>query len=386
MAAHAEPTQGEEGPPLDRLMGFARFLRAQGFRFGLSETLAALEGLVPLVMDRARMRWALRSLLCGQVSDWRRFDVLFDDYWRGHEHFGRSGSGGGGGIPDIDEARSSPNTSASGDRAGAGAGVGAGALAHGGASGAEFTTSTDFRWLTDRRHVEEAGRLAAQMACSLRHLMWRRLRPAKSGRHIHLRRTLRRNLAHGGIPIDRVFRHRRRRLPRLVLVLDVSRSMSLYSHIFLRFAGGILDVFHDAYAFAYHTRLVSITDALRESDSLRLADKLKARGAGWGGGTRIGACLEELLQQRPGRLLHRRTIVIIVSDGLDTGSPEDLERALRRIRGRVRRVVWCNPLLGREGYEPLTRGMRVALPHVDLFAAAHSLESLAALVPRLAAL
>lgn len=377
----------EEGSgPLGRLMGFVQYLRGEGFRFGLGETQSVLEGLLPVLMEPQRMRWGLRCLVCGHVGDWRRFDALFDAYWHGPVPSGPGARGGGQGAWQRDGTRPGSGAAPAGDHAGASAECAVGTGAHGGASAGEFTTETDFGGLHDPAEVEEAGRLAAQLAKSLRPVLWRRFRAVRRGRYIHLRRTLRRNLAHGAVPIDRVFRRRRRRLPRLVLVLDVSRSMSLYSHVFLRFAGGILEVFRDAYAFVYHTHLESVTDAVREPHGERVAGRLQAQAAGWGGGTRIGACLGELLRQRPKNLLHRRTIVIIVSDGLDTGSPEDLAHALGRLRQRVRRVVWCNPLLGRDGYEPLARGMQAALPYTDLFAAAHNLRSLAALIPRLAAL
>lgn len=382
----ADLASGSETPHA-RFIGFARHLRAHGFRFGIGESLIALDGLIPWVTDKQRMRWGLRSVFCGQADDWRRFDELFDEYW--HDRVERGEAGSGAGRKEVRAA--SPATAKTGsaqahDRAGPGGdSLATGLGAHGGASRAEVTGATDFRWLTAPEDVAKAAWLAARIARSLRPLARHRLRPAGRGRLLHLRRTLRRNLAHGGTPIERVFRRRRRRPPRLVLVLDVSRSMSLYSRIFLRFAGGILDVFQDAYAFAYHTRLVSVTDVLREPDSTRSAEKLTACASGWGGGTRIGACLAELLAKRPG-LLHRRTLVMILSDGLDTGPPKDLERALGRIRAQSRRVVWLNPLLGREGYEPLTRGMRAALPYLDLFAPAHDLDSLVALLPKLAAL
>ena len=166
------------------------------------------------------------------------------------------------------------------------------------------------------------------------------------------------------------------------MIVDVSRSMSLYSHVFLRFARGLVNAFRDASAFAYHTRLVPITDALRQTDMTRMRTSLALISQGWSGGTRIGECLGHFNQDY-GRLVNARSVVIIVSDGLDTGEPATLANELARIKQRCRKLIWLNPLLGRPGYEPKTRGMQAALPHIDLFAPAHNLQSLQALEPAL---
>ena len=107
---------------------------------------------------------------------------------------------------------------------------------------------------------------------------------------------------------------------------------------------------------------------------------------GWSGGTRIGESLATFNRSYAASVLNRRSVVIIVSDGYDTGPPEQLAAELAALRRRARRVVWLNPMLGWQGYEPVARGMAAALPHVDLFAPAHNLESLAALEPYLAGL
>lgn len=170
------------------------------------------------------------------------------------------------------------------------------------------------------------------------------------------------------------------------MLTDVSRSMSLYSYLFLRYARGLLDAFDDARAYVFHTRLVPVTEALRERDDARLKDKLAVLSLGWAGGTRIGESLHEFNRQHARGLLNRRTLVIVVSDGLDTGPPALLAAELAAIKRRTRKLIWLNPLLGRAGYEPRAGGMAAALPYIDVFAPAHSLESLAALEPQLARL
>ena len=122
---------------------------------------------------------------------------------------------------------------------------------------------------------------------------------------------------------------------------------------------------------------------LRERDLEKAIDRMNILSAGWGGGTRLGASLRTFNDNYAKQVLTARSVVMILSDGYDTGEPEDLGRELERLGKRARRVVWLNPLLGWEGYEPVAQGMAAALPHIDLFAPAHNLESLAALEPYL---
>jgi uncharacterized protein with von Willebrand factor type A (vWA) domain len=252
-----------------------------------------------------------------------------------------------------------------------------------GASSVESLATTDFRFLVDEKQKAAVERLAVRLAQRMRRRLMRRQRAQRQGQRLHLRATVRQSLRYGGLPLTPIFRTRRRRPPRLLLIIDVSRSMSLYSQFFLRFAQGLVGAFRDAAAFAYHTRLVPITDSLRQPDAMRVRTSLKLISQGWSGGTRIGECLQRFNADY-GRLLSSRSIVIVVSDGLDTGDPDDLAGELLRIKRRCRRIVWLNPLLGREGYEPRTRSMLAALPCIDLFAPAHNLESLAALESALA--
>ncbi len=374
------------GNPLTgRILDFVDGLRADGFRAGVAEGLEALEVAARVgVVDRGRLRWALRSLLCSDLDEWRRFDRLFDAYWQpanrrarvqavpGAPLQGGTGPGPAGGTRPREQ-----EGAGEGDDSGAGGGG-----ARGGASERELLEKTDFRLLLDEAQMRACERLAENLARRMRRHLLRRQRIAHLGRRVHMRRTIHRSLQHGGTPLELAWRRRRERLPRLVLLLDVSRSMSLYSMFFLRFARGIVGAFDDAHAFAFHTRLVPVGDALRDRDPERMRDKLAVLSLGWSGGTRIGPALERFNREH-GRLLGSRTVVVLVSDGYDTGPPALLGRELGRIHERARRVIWLNPLLGREGYQPVAQGAQAALPEVDLFAAAHNLESLAALEPEL---
>jgi len=159
--------------------------------------------------------------------------------------------------------------------------------------------------------------------------------------------------------------------------------MDLYSRFLLQFLYALQHAFARVETFAFSTRLVRITDALARDTFRTALDTLARSETGWSGGTRIGASIAEFVAVWP-RLIDRRTVVIVLSDGWDTGEPQVLGDALHTIHRRAGRVVWLNPLLGSPTYRPLTRGMQAALPHVDVFAPAHNVASLEALGRHLA--
>lgn len=373
-----------------RLVEFVRLARANDFRVGVAEEIDAQRvALCCGLTEPQRLRWGLRALLCSDQDDWERFDQLFDAYWgRANVQSRYQAMPGAPVARDLAGRGGARRQGAPTEADAAGNGEAADAAEAGsreGASAAEQLARTDFQLLAERGQMRAMERLAERLARKMRRRLVRRQKVQRQGRRIHLRATLRGCLRFGGLPLQLVYRRRCRRQPRLILIVDVSRSMSLYSYVFLRFARGLVNAFRDAAAFAYHTRLVPITDALRQSDLGRMRDSLALISQGWSGGTRIGECLARFNDDY-GRLLNSRSLVVVVSDGLDTGEPEQLAQQLARIKGRCRKLVWLNPLLGRAGYEPRTRGMQAALPYLDLFAPAHNLESLQALEPALTAL
>ena len=205
------------------------------------------------------------------------------------------------------------------------------------------------------------------------------MRIESHGDRVDLRRSIRRNISHGGDPIYLAYNVRRPQKKRLVIFLDISGSMNLYSLFLVLFAYALQKHFKRVDTFLFSTSLVEVSDLLRArklSDALR---GLSQRAPEWSGGTKIGGSLREFNRRHGRKVLNRNTIFIILSDGWDTGSPEVLAAELRSARGRVEKLMWLNPLLGLKDYQPVTRGMSAALPHVDVFAPAHNLESLLAL-------
>ena len=178
--------------------------------------------------------------------------------------------------------------------------------------------------------------------------------------------------------IDLRYKGPKKEQPKLVILLDVSDSMNPYSFFLLKFAYVLGKRSKDVKSYIFSTVLVEITGLLRArriSDALRMLSEITM---GWSGGTKIGGSLREF-NSRYAALLSRKTVFIILSDGWDTGEPEELAAEMKKIRRRVAKLIWLNPLLGLDDYQPVTRGMSAALPFVDLFAPAHNLQSLLAL-------
>lgn len=377
----------------ERLLGFVHQARANGFRVGVSEQLLVQQSVVFIdPFNEQELRALLRLILCSNKRDWIRFDELFNSYWHGDRARRQVKTTGGAGsaLQLATETRSSSDrqatTSSQGDsNEGMGDSEGAGEGYQEGASRSTSLEKVDFGSITDPEDMRRVELMVEQMALSMRKRLSRRKQVSKKHGVVDLRRTLRRSLATGGEPINLIRKTARKRQPRLLLILDVSRSMSMYSFLMLRFARGIARVFRDVSVFAFHTQILPITDALRQTSLARVRNSLAMLGSGWSGGTRIGESLNQF-NERYGSWVNSRTLTCVLSDGFDTGDAETLETALRELKRRGRNLLWVNPLWKREGYEPESKGMRVAMQYADHIAGAHNLETLRALEPHFARL
>ena len=377
-----------------RLIGFVHTLREGGFAIGRAETSDAARIMASPLADRPeRLRGALKALFASHRGECQRFDDLFDAFFRargvkwatrvetnneGAKNSRRFEAGFGGvgaaSLPERAAIEAPQNLAA------AGKGRERGASAH------EALERKDFARLTNESERAEALKLAEKLAKVLRTRLTRRARARHEGWRIDLRATIRRSVSRGGEPIDLKFRRRKPKPLRLVALLDASGSMELYVSFFTRFLHAIAQTFKESEAYLFHTRLAHVSSALSERDPQRALDRLSLMAAGVGGGTKIGDCLTEFNRIHAKRALRSRSCVMIFSDGYDTGEPQRLAAAMRELRRRCRRIVWLDPLTGRENFAPVARGLKAALPFVDLFAPAHDLKSLAALEPYLARL
>jgi uncharacterized protein with von Willebrand factor type A (vWA) domain len=374
----------------ERVTGFCRLLRERGLPVTPAASIDATRVLEWIdLADRFDLYFAFRTLLATRRRDQPVFDASFAEWWADASGLGAEGEHarrrerppdrraqdpgeGGGGValsrwltaghaPDDDRATPvaapSPNESR---------------------SRKNFSTF-------DAADLPEIERLTASIARRINARRSRRWKPAHggAGTRVDLRRTIRLSLKTGGDIVELARRERKRRRTKLVTLCDVSGSMDLYSRFLLQFLYALQHAFARVETFAFSTKLARITEALARGEYRAALDALAREETGWSGGTRIGASVAELVARWP-RLIDRRTVVIVLSDGWDTGEPQVLADALRVVHRRAGRVIWLNPLLGNPAYRPLTRGMQAALPHVDVFAPAHNLTSLEALARHLA--
>lgn len=376
------PDPGLETLAQARLAGFAGFLHANGFALGGGDAAQVLQAAQRVgVLDPQVLRWSLQALLCGRCDEWRRFDALFDAWFLPPNRW------------QAVQSREAPHGSVTG-----GSGQGQGGEQHDPkddddgddplrprnvASRQELLARTDFRSLTEREHALDVEALMRRFARQLRHVRLRREARARQGRRLDLQATIRRSVASGGTPFRLVWKDHRRVRPRLVLLLDVSRSMAQYSFFYLRLARALSGELADVHSFIFHTRVTGVSEALRDPDPWRAQERLHLIAQGWGGGTRIGDSIAQFNREHAARIVHSRTAVIVVSDGYDTGEPQILSDALAQLRRRARRIVWLNPLFNRPGYAPVSQGMQAALPHLDLLAPGADLASIAAVLPDL---
>jgi len=378
-------TQDRETSGLtETIVAFCRFARRQGLSTGVQETLGALQ--TAAVLGRANsdeLKFGLRAVLCSSKEDWDLFEWCFRTFWEESRREGSTYK-----PSPRDQSRSRQEIDARTDRRQApwlmatGSAEDAsreeeGAQAVAGASDRERLTRADLSTLpqADLLVLEQISlRLFRQMSRRLA----RRRRCGCEGQ-VDLRRTIRGNISHGGDPINLRFRRRKPRPYRLVTLLDVSGSMSAYSMFLLKFLYALQRHFQHVDTFLFSTRLTEITGLFRAQ---RLSEALRALSqstAGWSGGTKIGGSLRQFNQLHCRKLRSADTLFIILSDGWDTGDAGVLGAELSAVKRRVRKVIWLNPLLGLKEYRPITGGMSAALPHIDVFAPAHNLESLLAL-------
>jgi len=350
---------------------FCRRLRAEGLRLGPGDTLDATRALDSVdLVDREDVRLALRTALVKRAEDAPLFDALFESFWGGGAPVARNPP-----VipPDADEDRQALGA-ASKRRRTAESEREVEELPVPAPSPREALGRQDFATFGEEE-LRAVTALARRIARRLSARPGRRWRQARRGEQVSLRRTLREAMKTGGELSTLTYRERKLRRTRLVILADVSGSMDLYARLLLQFLYALQNAFSRVETFVFATRLSRVTEELRTPGYREALGSLSERVQDWSGGTRIGESLAAFAAGWP-RLVDRRTVVVVLSDGWETGDPEVLGEALATLRRRAGRLVWLNPLLGSPGYEPLTRGMQAALPHLDVFAPANDLASL----------
>jgi uncharacterized protein with von Willebrand factor type A (vWA) domain len=326
----------------------------------------------------------MRSLLIYRREDIRLFDEAFNRFWRA-----RSTTGEGPLLLSLGErprvvASPSAGTSVTFEASDGETTASTTPFAVSAWSRHESLRTRDFAELSSRE-LMQAEALLERMTWRLGRRRTRRWIRALSGR-IDLRPVVRANMAYGGELLALPRRVRRERARPVVVLADVSGSMERYARLLLQFVYGLAAGARDVESFVFATSLTRVTREVARGGGGKALAAVVGRVRDWGGGTRIGDALRAFNLHYARRVMRHGPIVIIISDGWDRGDPAQLAQELARIARSGRRLIWLNPLLGSASYEPLTRGMRAALPLIDDFLPAHNLVSLEQLAAHLAAL
>ncbi|MDX8347347.1 VWA domain-containing protein [Cognatiyoonia sp. IB215446] len=380
--------------PAARLVGFIAHLRENGLRLGVAEADLSLSALTHVNAAKPdECRRVLRAICTGCKEDAERFDALFDSFWMDagrvkqrivpktqatlHDdvHSSRDGTG--------EDANASGTSTAPDTGDGEADSDGTGKLI---ATEQRNLSRRDLRDLVRADEIAEAEAVARRIGAALRDRRSHRRIAASKGDRLHFRKTIRRSLSTGGEPLSLLRKHRPDRERKIVALCDVSGSMSVYAQVFLAFLAGLMRADKNADAYLFHTRLVRITDALRDKDAMRAIGRMSLMADGFGGGSKIGPSLQRFADTYAKRFVDGRSVVLILSDGCDTEPAEHISNALAKLRKRGCKIIWLNPLKGWKDYTPVAGGMAAALPHLDLFKAANTLDDLASLEPELVAI
>lgn len=357
----------------EAVIGFVQFARAKGLPVGIQDSKDAVQAAdIGLIQEYDTFKYGLKALFVTDKEETELFDKVYEAFWKSRDGLVKSkttyknqsnlqkkspGSLVWMGMGDTEESKEDSGKNVSG------------------ANKIERLRKTDFSKVgeMDSSLLEElAIKLWQQMSLRLK----RRMKAAQNRGKIDLRKTIRKSIGQGGDPLYLKFKKREPIKQRLIILLDVSGSMDKYSFFLLRFVWALRTHFEKIEAFIFSTTLLRITPFLDGKDMEKTLSSLSGQVHHWSSGTQIGNCFRQFNEQYAKRMLCGSSTTIILSDGLDTGEPQLLSDELLKIKRRTTKLIWLNPLKGMRGYEPTAKGMSAALPNIDLFRSAHSLNSL----------
>jgi uncharacterized protein len=381
---------------------FARALRRAGLPIGPGRVIDAIRAVEAAgFTDKVDFYWTLHACFVNRPEHRRVFAQLFRLYWRDPRYLEHMMAAM---LPAIRGVQEDRPAQAAEKRAAEALLDGAQAPQSEGEEkepeetlvevDASLTMSTQERLRTldfeqmSLAEMAEAKRMLARLTLPVKPMPSRRSMTAPTGR-IDVQKTMRAALRRGGEMDKLAFKQPRPRYPNLVVLCDISGSMSQYSRVVLHFLHAVSNAkgagWAKVHAFTFGTQLTNITRHLATRD---VDAALKAAGAqaqDWEGGTRIGSCIEAFNRDWSRRVMGQGAVVLLITDGLDRDNPDDLARQMQRLHLTARRLIWLNPLLRWDGFAPKAAGIRAMLPHVDSFRAGHSiasLEELAAVISR----
>lgn len=385
------PNRPGSGRLLENLMYFGRALRAAGLPVGPGKVLAAVEAVQAVgIADRSDFYWALHAVFVNRRDQRELFDQAFHVFWRNPQLLEKMM---GLLLPEMrspDPRKGEemsrrlaealhPNQDVAPDERPREKEIELDAAMT--FSDREILQQMDFEQMS-AEEIARAKQLIQRMPMPLRDVATRRFKPDPRGARADMRATLRAALRSGGL-LALKRKSRRTRPPPLVILCDISGSMSRYSRLFLHFMHAVTNDRDRVYTFLFGTRLTNVTRFLRYRDVDIALDKVASIVEDWSGGTRIGQCLAEFNRRWSRRVLAQGAVVLFITDGLDRDAGAGLGPEMDRLHKSCRRLIWLNPLLRYEGFAPRSLGMRAILPYVDEFRPVHNLESLGELVSAL---
>ena len=372
-----------------RLLDFNNHMFAHGFNTSFDQATQSLEGLRHIDLSKIQ-EWknALKSIYCYNFETFEKFDELFDSFWinegRKKTTIQRQNNNKNNktintrsilappeqGTLDNDSTNKSMTNNENDME------VSSNAVSKITASFIENKKKTDLKELIDSDLQKRIHSAVLKIAKSIKHKRSRRLLADRKGAKLDLRKIISKSLAYEGYPIKLYKKSKPKKPMRIVSILDISGSMKVYSQIFLTFVKGLVGVDQSADVYLFHTRLMRVTEYLKDNDTLNAVNRISLLTEGFSGGTKIGKSLKEFNNIYSKNNVNGRTVVIIISDGYDTGNPKIVSQELEKLKKRNCKIIWLNPLLGWENYEPVASSMKEASPYLDLFAPCSTIEDL----------
>ncbi len=387
----APPTGDQGGAFAENIVHFVRLLRASGLRLGPGKAIDAVRAVEAAgIRRRDDLYWTLFSVLVNRRDQRELFDQAFHIFWRDPKILERMMSLL---LPEA-EGTAEPKKNPTSQRLRQALLPGRGESRPAGEpkeveidatltfSADELLQKKDFAEMS-AEELEQAKKALARIEWPFRPQRVRRLKPDDRGHRIDLRASLQASMRTGGAIIPLKRKSPAQRPPPLVVLCDISGSMSQYSRMFLHFMHALTNDRARVHSFLFGTRLTNISRLLRQRDVDKALAAVSEKVPDWSGGTRIGATLEEFNRLWSRRVLGQGAIVLLLTDGLDREGGKGLAREIERLHKSCRRLIWLNPLLRWDGFEPKAAGIRAILPQVDDFRPVHNLSSIADLAAAL---
>jgi len=370
---------------LANVLAFGRVLKQLGMRVSLSQVVDASRSLEFVELgSRDDFKAALRSNFVSGKEEIALFDRVFDCFWRQRLRPQPAAAEGSeeevmAGAEEIEAMEGSVEEIFASDDSEE-------EEKDGQFDSSPFPTYSALETLARKDFsemgVEESRAMARALlliATKIATQVSRRKKISNKGNEVDPRHTLRRNLKYGGEIVELVHRKRRIKKTRVVLLCDVSGSMDCYSRFLIQFMYGLQNELWGVETFVFSTSLSRITHLIRTKDIANALERISGSVAGWSGGTNIGRSLAAFNREFAPSLVTHRTVIVIISDGWDRGDVALLEQEMKNLKRRCYKIIWLNPLLASDHYQPLCKGMKAALPHLDFFLSVNNLESLVSL-------